>query len=171
MNTLYIKEGVIRERNRITIMKDDVQIICPQHEMLIADGWTLYVTPERTIEQAKQSKIQEIDTYDRSIEVNSFILNGNSVWLSKSDRVVLVNSIQIEQSAGREKSTLWFNGVKLEIECGLALQLLAALELYALDCYNVTSSHKYNVGLLEDITDIDLYDYTTGYPEKLIINL
>lgn len=171
MNTLYIKEGVIRERNRITIIKDDVQIICPQHEMLIADGWNLYITPERTIEQAKQSKIQEIDTYDRSIEVNSFILNGNSVWLNKSDRVGLVNSIQIEKAAGRKKSTLWFNGIKFEIDCQLALQLLAALELYALDCYNITANHKHNVNLLDNIADIDLYDYTTGYPDKLIINI
>lgn len=171
MNTQYIKDGVIRERNRITIIKNNVQIICPQHEMLIEDGWELYITPERTIEQAKYNKIQEIDMYDKSPDVNSFILNGNSVWLNKQDRVGLVNSISIEQSAGRKKSTLWFNGIKFEIDCELALQLLAALELYALDCYNITSSHKHAVSLLDDIADIDLYDYTTGYPEKLVINI
>lgn len=171
MNTQYIKDGVIRERNRITIIKNNVQIICPQHEMLIEDGWELYITPERTIEQAKYNKIQEIDMYDKSPDVNSFILNGNSVWLNKQDRVGLVNSISIEQSAGRKKSTLWFNGIKFEIDCELALQLLAALELYALDCYNITSSHKHTVSLLDDIADIDLYDYTTGYPEKLVINI
>lgn len=171
MNTLYIKDGIRRERNKITIIKDDLQIICPTHEMLIEDGWKVFQIPERTIEQAKYDKVQEIDMFDKSEQVNSFILNGESVWLTKADRVGLVNSIQIEQSAGRKKSTLWFNGIKFEIDCKLALQLLAALELYALDCYNITANHKHNVNLLDNIADIDLYDYTTGYPDKLIINI
>ena len=53
MNTLYIKDGIRRERNKITIIKDDLQIICPTHEMLIEDGWKVFQIPERTIEQAR----------------------------------------------------------------------------------------------------------------------
>lgn len=171
MNTIYIKGNIKKPRNQIIIIKDDVQIICPEHEQLIEDGWELYVTPEPTIDQIKYNKIQEISYYDSSNNVNSFYLNGNNVWLNKADRVGLVNSIQIEKAAGREKSTLWFNGIKFEIECDTALQLLAALELYALECYNVTASHMANVQLLETLEEISNYDYTKDYPEKLIINI
>lgn len=46
MNTqLYIKDGTIRDRSRIVIIKDDIQIINPTEEMVLADGWILYTPP------------------------------------------------------------------------------------------------------------------------------
>lgn len=47
MNTqLYIKDGTIRDRSRIVIIKDDIQIINPTEEMVLADGWQPYTPPE-----------------------------------------------------------------------------------------------------------------------------
>lgn len=46
MNTLYTKNGVIKPRKKIIIIKDDFQIINPTEEMILADGWELYVAPE-----------------------------------------------------------------------------------------------------------------------------
>lgn len=47
MNTqLYIKDGTIRDRSRIVIIKDDIQIINPTEELVIADGWQPYTPPE-----------------------------------------------------------------------------------------------------------------------------
>ena len=46
MNTqLYIKDGTIRDRSRIVIIKDNFQIINPTEEMVLADGWSLYTLP------------------------------------------------------------------------------------------------------------------------------
>lgn len=46
MNTqLYIKDGTIRDRSRIVIIKDDIQIINPTEEMVLADGWISYPPP------------------------------------------------------------------------------------------------------------------------------
>ena len=45
--------------------------------------------------------------------------------------------------------------------------MLSALELYALECYNVTAAHKAAVSALESVEDIVAYDYTENYPEKL----
>ena len=54
----YIKNGEIKPRNRIVIRKDGMQTINPPHEMLIEDGWQLYVipepTPEELLERAKR---------------------------------------------------------------------------------------------------------------------
>lgn len=171
METLYTKEGEIKARNRIVINVDEMQIISPSHEQLIENGWELYEEPTPTIEQIKVLKIREIDAYDTSQEVNSFILNGNPVWLNKADRVGLMNSIGIEKASGRETSILWFDGVRLEVNCDTAIQLLSALELYALECYNITASHKASVKALESEEEINAYDYTIGYPEKLAINI
>ena len=45
--------------------------------------------------------------------------------------------------------------------------MLSALELYALECYNVTAAHKANVMALESVDDVVAYDYESGYPDKL----
>lgn len=148
-------------------------VINPTEEMLIADGWKEYFPPkrEKTLESAKQQKLAQVDEYDTSEDVNSFVLNGNAVWLSKADRVGLMNSINIEKIAGRDKSTLWFNGVKFVVNIDQAIQLLSMLELYALECYNVTASHKASIEQLTTIEEVEAYDFTIGYPQKLIINL
>ena len=46
MNTqLYIKDGTIRDKSRIIIIKDNFQIINPTEEMVLADGWISYSPP------------------------------------------------------------------------------------------------------------------------------
>ena len=59
--------------------------------------------------------------------------------------------------------------VDLDVELPIsdALAMLNALEMYALDCYNVTQSHIAAVKALDTIEEIESYDYTVGYPKKL----
>lgn len=123
--------------------------------------------PERTLAQAKAEMIERIDAYDLSPAVNSFILGGAEMWLDKATRVGLANSITIEAEAGRETTNLWFNGIRFSLTISAAKQMLAAVELYALDCYNVTASHKYSVSQLATIEEVDAYRFTEGYPEHL----
>ena len=119
------------------------------------------------LEQAKADKIAEIAAYDTSSSVNGFILNGLLVWLDKATRVGLMNSTTIAKAAGQETTTLWLGGVKLVVDCDKAIQLLSALEMYALECFNVTASHKAAVGELKTIEEVEAYDYKAGYPKML----
>lgn len=119
------------------------------------------------LEEAKKKVVKAIDDYDVSMEVNSFFLNGLQVWLDKSTRVGLMNSLNIEKSAGKEISTLWFGNIKLDINTEAAIQMLSALELYALECYNKTAEHKVAVEALTSLEAVENYDYTTSYPTKL----
>lgn len=123
------------------------------------------------LEVEKKKIIKDIDNYDVSPEVNSFFLNGLQVWLDKSTRVGLMNSLNIEKAAGKEVSTLWFGNLKLDINTEAAIQMLSALELYALECYNKTAEHRVNVENLLSIEEVSNYDYTEGYPEKLSFNI
>lgn len=124
-------------------------------------------SPISKLDQAKKEIIRKIDEYDTSVNVNSFKINGVDVWLSKDTRVGLMNSISIEKAAGKEQSVLWFNSICVTINCDSAIQMLRALELYALDCYNTTAEHKVNVQNLSSIEEVHNYDYTQGYPSKL----
>ena len=115
----------------------------------------------------KEEAIEQITEYDQSEDVNSFTLQGKQMWLPKETRVGLVNSVTIEKNAGKETTVLWFGGEKYELPVDTALQMLSALELYALECYNITAAHKAAVNALESVEDVVAYDYTQGYPEKL----
>ena len=116
---------------------------------------------------AKMSMLAEITAYDSSSSVNAFELNGMEVWLDKATRVGLMNSTTIAKSMGQEKTTLWLGSYQLEVDCDKAIQLLSALEMYALECFNVTAAHKKAVSELDNIEGVLTYDYKSGYPEKL----
>lgn len=119
------------------------------------------------LQAAKENVIEEITEHDSSSAVNSFMLNGMEVWLDKATRVGLMNSTTIAKSMGQEKTTLWLGSYQLEVECNKAIQLLSALEMYALECFNVTAAHKKAVSELDNIEGVLTYDYKSGYPEKL----
>ena len=119
------------------------------------------------LDKIKKSLIKKVEEFDSSDEVNSFFLNGIKVWLNKDTRVGLMNSLTIEKNAGKEESTLWFNNICITINCDAAIQMLSALELYALSCYNVTAEHKVAIENLTTLDEAMDYDFTTGYPEKL----
>ena len=111
--------------------------------------------------------LADIEAYDTSSAVNGFILNGERVWLDKATRVGLMNSTQIVKAMGQKTTTLWFGGMQIEVNCDKAIQLLSALEMYALECFNVTAAHKKAVAELNTVEEVLGYDYTKGYPEQL----
>ena len=108
-----------------------------------------------------------ITAYDSSSAVNAFMLNGIQVWLDKATRVGLMNSTTIAKNMGQEKTALWLGSYQLEVDCDKAIQLLSALEMYALECFNVTAAHKKAVSELDNIEEVLTYNYKSGYPEKL----
>lgn len=115
----------------------------------------------------KKAMLAYIEKYDASSSVNSFLLNGMEVWLDKATRVGLMNSTSIAKSMGQQKTTLWLGSYQLEVDCDKAIQLLSALEMYALECFNVTAAHKKAVSELDNIEGVLTYDYRAGYPDKL----
>mgnify|MGYP004461992197 FL=1 len=118
---------------------------------------------------AKAQKLAEIDAYDTSGEVNSFLVDSTSMWLDKATRVGLMNSTTIAKSSGLEKVTLWFGDTQLILTCNKAISLLSAIEMYAVQCFDTTAKHKVAVSELTTIEEVEKYDITAGYPEKLEI--
>lgn len=126
------------------------------------------MTSEAALTAAAQKMVlEQIDKYDTSTSVNGFMLNGLRVWLNKDTRVGLMNSTQIAKAMGKTTTTLWFGGMQIEVNCEKAIQLLSALEMYALECFNVTAAHKKAVAELNTVEEVLGYDYTKGYPEQL----
>lgn len=121
--------------------------------------------------QAKEAKVQEIERYDTSDKVNGFKLNGTMFWLDKATRVGLMNSTTIAKNMGSETTDLWLDEVKLTIDCDKVIRLLGGIEMYALECFNVTARHKAEVNDLKTVAEVEAYDVTEGYPKQLEITI
>lgn len=134
----------------------------------VEDG-TEYIAPvyERTLEIAKAEKVASIEAYDQSRAVNGFSVGGVEMWLDAPTRQQLRISLDACQAMGRESVSKWFDGVEYTFPTETWYQMLAAVEVYASDALNVTEAHKAAVNALEDIDEVDSYEYTTGYPQKL----
>lgn len=111
--------------------------------------------------------ISKINEYDKSSQVNGVTINGIYTWFDKATRVGLRNSTNVLKKLGNETTSLWVNNKEITIKCDQLTDMLDKLEVYALNCFDVTSKHKRNVYQLSTIEEIENYDYTSGYPEKL----
>lgn len=169
MNRYYTKDG--KRWFGDSIIVDDRRVFNPTEEQLIAAGYEPHdVEPYMpTLEEVKVRKIAEIDAYDTSDAVNSFVLNGASVWLDWEMRQRARTKIEATQKAGKPNVTLWFGTVHFELPCELATQLIWLVEDYAGDCYDVTASHKAAIDAMTDKEAVEGYDFTKGYPDKLEI--
>ncbi len=128
-------------------------------------------TDEERLAFAKEMMARIITAHDTSSSVNGFSLNGTTVWLDKDTRMGLMNSTTIAKNMGQETTTVWFGGMSMTIPCDTAIQMLSALEMYALECFNVTAGHKAAVQALGTVDDVVAYKYAEGYPDKIEISL
>lgn len=177
----YIKEingrVTILPANKIVIFNNNMQTINPTHDVIIADGWREYISEiqelhnDKTIEEVKTDMIERILVYDSSEEVNGFFVNDQQLWLDKATRVGLMFRIEAELENAKVETTLWFNGTAFTINLDSARKMLKQIELYASECYDNTQRHIACVNAYESISDVELYDYKTGYPEKLKFNI
>lgn len=150
---------------------DGKWILNPTVEQYERAGYTQFVEPMQTedelLKQAIAAKHEEIKEYDKSSAVNSFTLDGLSAWINREDRIGTRKAIELIKASGKQECEIWLQGVKLKVNCDLALALLDEVGRYAYDAYNCTQSHIHAVSLLKSIEEVEKYDYTQGYPKKL----
>lgn len=146
----------------------------PTHEQIIADGWVEYIAPpkpeptaEELLNRAKRDKRSEIEDYDKSEEVNQFYIGETPMWLDKETRTGLKLRFEAEIAMGKTDTTLWADGVQYPLSLETAIQMLYALEVYASMCYDRTQAHLAAIDAMTTIEEVENYDHTSGYPEKL----
>lgn len=173
--------GIIykKQLHEIILHVGGKQIINPTKEMVLADGWVEYVQPtppepsaEEVLERAKQRKLRELYEYDESKEVNDCIIvyQGQELhyWANKTERDALKGALRDCIAMGREfyRLDLRDKGVSLTIRCELLLQMMAVLEVYAIDSFNKTTDHEFAIKALTAEDDVAAYEFRgVGYPE------
>lgn len=143
----------------------------PTVEQLTAWGFVEWIepvpTPEQLLERAKANKIAELEVYDVSDAVNSFTINGNPMWLTRDERTQIDESVSAYSAKGETQMTKYFAGVPYTFPLTAWKSMLNDLIVYASEALNVTESHKAAISQLDTVQEVEDYDYTQGYPEKL----
>ena len=116
--------------------------------------------------------LHNIETYDTSVAVNGFLLNGSVEWIDIELRIKLcTRTLPEEKKAGKTSTVLWLGNKPYELPIETIEQIMHEIEIYAKACLDVTNSHKAKVLTLSDVSALVAYDYTAGYPEKLSFNI
>lgn len=135
--------------------------------------WLDGYSEQGLLAQAKEAKLKEITAYDESDAVNGFEVAGMTLWFDPDTRVAIEKGVRNCQTVGRESYEAWLDalGTTVSVPCDTALQMLAQIEVYALDCMNTTNKHKAAVKALTTVDEVAAYDYKSGYPTKLTFSL
>lgn len=169
---------VVKTLKEIVIKKDGRVTYNPTEDMVLADGWVEYVPPtpsepsaEVLLERAKKRKLLDLYAYDESSEVNDCIIvyQGQELhyWANKTERDALKGALRDCIAMGREfyRLDLRDKGVSLTIRCELLLQMMAVLEVYAIDSFNKTTDHEFAIKACTTKEEVDAYEFRgVGYP-------
>lgn len=142
-------------------------------EHYIESDTTITISWIEDLETTRQYVLEKIADYDTSDAVNEFIINGIGMWLDgDTQRPKLRGAVQTYLDKGLGNYPLCIEGVGvIMVAPAKLLSMLADIEVYAIECFTKTFEHKEAVNELTTCEELVSYDYTTGYPEKLVFNL
>ena len=146
---------------------DGKRVYNPTDEMLMRAGYVCVEDVEEELQRAKDVKIAEIAAYSDSDAVNSLTFNGLKTWLTPNVRANYLVSLDAAELLGETDITFVVEGVQASLPIKQVRLLLAKIQRYADACYIVTEGHKRAVRALQTVEEVESYDYTKGYPEKL----
>jgi hypothetical protein len=161
----YWKDGQIVERPR-SLVYNGMTYVPPTDEILLKAGYEIK-EPEITLEDVLLDKIEQIESYNVSENVDIFYVNDMPMWLDRELRNSLMGRFNAEKSKEVVETNIWYNGMNVVLPVDTAISMLLELEIYASKCFDNTHRHLFNVNNLTTIDELQNYDYTLGYPEKL----
>ena len=120
---------------------------------------------ELTLDDAIADKVAKLMAYDDSDAVNEFTLGGVPMWVKLDERQKMKQSLDVLDDD--EIWTYWYNLIPITYPVSVFRDMLRKVERYAILCKNNTFLHEKNIRELTTIAEVDAYDFTTGYPDKL----
>lgn len=147
----------------------------PTEEMIYAAGWSDYIMPTTyniqndeaaTLESAIINKVKESNDYADSSAVKSVNFNGTDMWATPAERDNYLSTLMSAKRLGIY--TIPFFGIELDTDT--AINIIDTINVWAMQVTAVKNTHEKNIKNLNSIEDLNTYDFTIGYPEKLVFN-
>jgi hypothetical protein len=130
---------------------------------------------EAYYDQNSQPRVQyELSIHDNflkqfseQITIANLFAVGDYISVQDSD----VGVISAAELVGDESIEISIAGTFITFPVQQAKMLLARIQRYADKAYVNTERHKSAIEALETIEEVNDYDFTTGYPEKVTLSL
>lgn len=131
---------------------------------LEAYGFAEGIYKPSTLQYAVEKKILEIDAYYNSDKVNGFELSGMTMWLDPTLRGNIQRQIDSARILNKDSISISIAGEAYKFSLDSASYMLATLEMYASECYNIRDGKIASVKKITSVPDVDSYSATDGYP-------
>ncbi len=172
----YFIGGVKLENPHWETPDDYIEVDAPEDE---GEGDDIEPIPEEDedvepiidpLEQARNEKLKALLAYDNSIKVNGFYVGEQLTWIDRDTRNTYKASIEAAELLGESSIIVPILGMILNIPIDKGKIALAKIQRYADACAIVTATHKMAISQLMSEEEIMGYDFTLGYPEKLVFD-
>lgn len=130
------------------------------------EGWKelfILVNGKADIESLREILVAKVKDIENSKE---FEYEGEKLWWDKNTRAGLINLANSTSDA----IPIIVNGKIVEFSPEFLKNILNRLEVYSSKCYVQMYKHLELINKLQTLEDILNYDYTLGYPEKIVID-
>ena len=136
-------------------------------EMDVIQSSTIDNDESKLLQMTIEKKLHEITDYDNSQAVNNFTYKGVNAWFTPDERKGYEQSILSCETLGITEISVPLAGNIIKMPVADAKVMLAKIHLYADACTLVTMQHKAEVEMLTTVSEVEAYDITKGYPDKL----
>lgn len=129
------------------------------------EGWKELLTlvngkvDEESLRQVLIGKVKNIDNS------KEFEYKGKKLWWDKSTRAGLLNLA----NSSTDNVAILIGDDIISFNLEFLKDILAQLEVYSSKCLIVTHKHIKAIEKLQTFEDILKYNYTLGYPDKVVI--
>lgn len=115
------------------------------------------------LDKAIRDKVKASNAYAESLK--SVSIYGQEVWKTPSERDNYMSTLQSAQRLGMTEMP--FLGMTLKIED--AIRMLDMVNVWAFQVTANKENHESQIRGLNTLAEIEGYDFTTGYPAKIVI--
>ena len=126
--------------------------------------------PTSMLDLYMEDKLRQLAEYDNSINVNGFFVGEQLTWIDRETRNTYKASIEAAELLGETSIIVPILGMILNIPIDKGKIALAKIQRYADACAIVTATHRMAISQLTSEEEIMGYDFTLGYPEKLVFD-
>lgn len=110
-------------------------------------------------------KVLKYQIMKQDLKVNTFSYKGKDYWWDKNTRIGLDRLA----NSGKDSYEIVLGTEIVEFSKEELQNLLNKLEIYANECFVNTQKHLNAIESLNTPLELVEYDYTLGYPDKIIV--
>lgn len=125
---------------------------------------------QEELQGIKDNLIYQINIFSDQGYINYFTFNGLELKMLYEDRARFKLSLDAYKLLGKQIMTKYFCGYKIDFnlkDYDKLILMLASLEVYYSECWNVTQQHLEFVKNATSVDEIYNFDITADYPSQL----